>query len=71
MSATLLTNKFKTRHGIHVGLSKKDVIQILKEFGLKSVPRVLVLEDSEIYELLTFSFKGDILSKIEFEGYVD
>jgi hypothetical protein len=71
IDATLTTDKFKTKHGLQIGLRKKEVINRLSQYGLKSIPGYLILEDAEVYELLILIFKGDSLARITFQGYVD
>jgi len=71
LNADVTTNKFKTKHGLQIGMTKNEVIGKLKKYGLKSIPGQLILEDMEIYELLTLKFTGDRLTRIEFQGYID
>lgn len=71
LNANVTTNKFKTKHGLQIGMKKNEVIERLNKFGLKSIPGQLILEDMEIYELLTLKFTGDRLTRIEFQGYID
>jgi hypothetical protein len=69
LNADLTTTKFKTKHGIQVGMSKNEVIEKLSKYGLKSIPTQLVLQDIEIYQLLMLVFTGDRLTRIKFQGF--
>jgi hypothetical protein len=71
LNATVTTSKFITKHGLQIGMRKTEVIEKLKKYGLKSIPGQLILENMEIYELLTLKFTGDSLTRIEFQGYMD
>ncbi len=71
VAAELTTANFVTRYGLRVGLRKKEVIGKLSKYGIKTIPGYLILENLEVYELITFKFTGDILSKILFQGYID
>jgi hypothetical protein len=71
LSADLTTNKFKTKHGLQIGMKKNEVIEKLRVYKLKSIPGLLILEDGEVYELLILKFTADRLTKITFQGYYD
>jgi len=71
LSADLTTNKFKTKHGLQIGMKKNDVIDKLSKYKVKSIPGHLILEDMEVYELLIFKFTANRLTKITFQGYYD
>jgi len=71
LNADVTTNKFKTRHGLQIGMKKKEVIEKLKKYGLKSISGQLILEDMELDEMLNLKFTGDRLIRIEFQGYID
>jgi hypothetical protein len=71
LSADVTTNKFRTKHGLQVGMSKNDVIEKLSMYKLKSIPGQLILEDMEVYELIILKFTADRLGKITFQGYYD
>jgi hypothetical protein len=70
-SANVNSNKFRTNHGLHVGMAKKEVIEKLKAYEIKSIPKYLIMENLDVYELLTFTFIGDNLINIQFQGYYD
>ena len=65
------TGNFTTRNGLKVGIKKREVIKKMGKYGLKAIPGYLILENLEVYELITFKFIGDTLSKITFIGYID
>jgi hypothetical protein len=69
--ARVTTNKFRTKHGLQIGMKKNEVIQQLTNYKLKSIPRHLVLEEIEIYQLIVFDFTADRLTNITFLGYSD
>ena len=69
--AELATNKFSTKHGIRIGMKKTDVVKILHRYKVVSIPKYLVLENSEIIEYLKLDFSGETLKRIEFQGYMD
>ena len=71
LNADVKTNKFKTRHGLQIGMRKNEVIRKLDKYGIKSINGYLILENLEVYELLIFRFTGDKLTNIEFQGYYD
>jgi hypothetical protein len=71
LSADLTTNKFKTKHGLQIGMKKNELIEKLSKYKLKSVPAQLILEDMEIGEQLILKFTADRLAKITFQGYYD
>jgi hypothetical protein len=70
-AASVNSNKFKTSHGFQTGMTKKEVIEKLKAYGIKSIPKYLILENLDVYELLIFTFAGDKLANIQFQGYFD
>jgi len=69
--ANVTTNKFRTKHGLQIGMKKNEVIHQLTKYKLKSIPRHLILEEIEIYQLIVFEFAGDRLTNITFLGYSD
>lgn len=71
LSADLMTNKFKTKHGLQIGMKKNEVMDKLSKYKLKSIPGQLILEDGEVYELLILKFTADRLTRITFQGYYD
>jgi hypothetical protein len=71
IEATLKTTQFKTKHGIQVGMSKRDVINKLTDFVLQTIPQYLMLEDTEVYEYIILRFDGDQVKQIDFVGYID
>ncbi|HEY3386875.1 MAG TPA: hypothetical protein VGK46_10215 [Saprospiraceae bacterium] len=71
LSAEVTTNKFKTKHGIQIGMKKNEVMEKLSKYKLKSIPGQLILEDMEIDEQLVLRFSADRLIKITFLGYYD
>lgn len=71
LNATVTTSRFKTKHGLQIGMEKTEVIEKLDKYGLKSITGQLILENIEIYELLILKFTGDRLTRIEFQGYID
>ena len=71
LTADVTTNRFKTKHGLQIGMKKSEVIVKLSNYGLKSIPGQLILEDMIVYELLILKFNADKLTKIEFQGYID
>ena len=70
-NADLLTNRFKTRQGIKVGMTKQEVVKLLSEYRLTTIPNYLVLENQEVPEYLTFKFSKDKVAKIIYDGYID
>lgn len=71
VTAEVTTGNFKSRQGLKVGMKKNEVINKMSKYGLKIIPGYLILENLEVYELITFKFSGDTLSKITFQGYID
>lgn len=71
LTSKVITSKFKTHQGIHVGNTKTEVIQLLKAYNLKTIPDGLVLENSEYYEYFLIRFKKEKVYSIEFSGYYD
>lgn len=71
LAASVNSKKFKTSHGFQTGMTKKEVIAKLKAYGIKAIPRYLILENLDVYELLIFTFTGDRLTNIRFQGYLD
>jgi hypothetical protein len=71
LSAEVTTNKFKTKHGLQIGMRKNEVMEKLSKYKLKSIPGYLILEDMEVYEQLIVTFTADRISKITFQGYYD
>lgn len=71
VKAEVTTGNFKTRQGLKVGMKKNEIISKMSKYGLKIIPGYLILENLEVYELITFKFTGDTLSKITFQGYID
>jgi hypothetical protein len=71
LSAEVSTNKFKTKHGLLIGMKKSEVIGKLNKYKLKSISGHLILEDMEVYEQLVLTFTADILTRITFLGYYD
>jgi hypothetical protein len=71
VSAHLKTNKFSTKQGIRIGMKKADIIKLLSAYNLTLIPRVLILEDLETAQNLTFEFRKEVLVSIEFSGYLD
>lgn len=69
--ANLTTNKFRTKCGLQIGMKKNDVIQHLSRYKLKSIPEHLILEETEVYQLIIFEFSADKLTSINFLGYSD
>jgi hypothetical protein len=71
LSAEVTTSKFRTKHGLQIGMKKNDVIEKLNKYKLKSIPGHLILEDMEVYEQLVLAFTVDRLTRITFLGYYD
>lgn len=71
LSSQVKTDKFATRHGIKVGMTKTQIKNILKSYSIKTIPKYLILENTEIIEYLKLEFNKDILKRIEFQGYFD
>lgn len=71
LSSNLMTDRFTTRHGIKVGMTKTQIKNILKSYDIRIIPKYLILENIEITEYLKLEFKKDILKRIEFQGYFD
>jgi hypothetical protein len=71
LSADLTTNKFKTKHGLQIGMKKNEVIEKLSKYKLTTIPGRLILEDMEIDEQVILKFTADRLVKITFQGYYD
>jgi hypothetical protein len=69
--ALLKTDRFKTRHGIQVGMTKLQVRSYLEEYNLGAIPKLLILDNTEIIESISLEFREDVLTKIEFHGYSD
>jgi len=69
--ADILTTRFKTKQGIRVGMTKREIIKLLSDYKLTSIPNHLILENLEVPEFLTFEFSNDKLTKIIFDGYID
>ena len=67
----LKTDRFTTKHGIKVGMTKSQVKTALKEYHITTIPKYLILENTEITEYLRLEFNKDMLNRIEFQGYVD
>lgn len=71
LSSQVKTDKFATRHGIKVGMTKNQIKNILKSYSVETIPKYLILENTEIVEYLKLTFDKDVLKGIEFQGYVD
>ena len=69
--ADILTTRFKTKQGIRVGMTKREIVKLLSDYKLTSIPNHLILENLEVPEFLTFEFSKDKLTKIIFDGYID
>ncbi len=69
--ANVTTNKFRTKHGLEVGMEKNDVIKQLEMYKLKSIPGYLIFEETEVFQSIVFEFTGKRLTKITFLGYSD
>jgi hypothetical protein len=71
LSSQVRTDRFATRHGIKVGMTKTQVKNILDSYSIKTIPKYLILENTEIIEYVKLEFNKDILKRIEFRGYID
>lgn len=71
LSSQVKTDKFATRHGIKVGMTKNQIKNILKSYSIKTIPKYLILENTKIIEYQNLEFNKDILKRIEFQGYFD
>ena len=71
LSSQVKTDRFATRHGIKVGMTKTQIKNILKSYEIGAIPKYLILENTEIIEYLKLEFNEDILKGIEFQGYFD
>lgn len=71
LSADVTSTKFKTRHGLEIGLKKNEIVKRLAKYGIKRIPGYLILENLEVYELVICRFTDDTLSGIIFQGYID
>jgi hypothetical protein len=71
LNADVATERFVTRHGIRVGMTKAQIKNILKAYNVGPIPKYLFLENTEIIEFLVMEFNGEILMKVHFEGYFD
>lgn len=72
LRALLTTSKFSTKHGIKVGMTETDVINLLKKkYEVTSIPEHLILENSVTNQYLKIDLNGDTVSRIEFHGYID
>lgn len=52
-------------------MTKTQIKNILKSYSIKTIPKYLILENTEIIEYLKLEFNKDILKRIEFQGYFD
>jgi hypothetical protein len=71
LSSQINTDRFTTRQGIKVGMTKTQIKNILKSYDIRTIPKYLILENTEIIEYLRLEFNKDILKRIEFQGYFD
>jgi hypothetical protein len=69
--SVIKTERFATKHGIKVGMTKAQIKRLLKDYSIRIIPRYLILENIEIEEYLSLEFNKDILNRIEFQGYLD
>jgi hypothetical protein len=71
LDSKIESNKFATKHGIKVGMTKSQIISLLKIQDIQTIPKYLILENTEFTEYLKFEFSRDVLRRIEFQGYFD
>jgi hypothetical protein len=71
LSSEVRTDRFVTRHGIKVGMTKAQIKNLLKDYDIQTVPKYLILENIEIVEYLKLEFDKDILVSVEFQAYFD
>lgn len=71
MNADLSTPRFKTRHGIKVGMTKGEVVGVLQDYRLPTLPKYLVLMNAEVWEYFKIEFVNDKVANIIFCGYID
>ena len=71
LTSQVTTDRFATRHGIKVGMTKNQIKNTLKSYDIRTIPKYLILESTEIIEYLIMEFHNDILKRIEFQGYFD
>jgi hypothetical protein len=71
MYSEIKTDRFATKHGIRIGMTKSQVKSILKDYDVRIIPKYLILENTEIIEYLKLEFSKDTLKRIEFQGYFD
>jgi hypothetical protein len=71
LSSYVTTDRFTTRHGIKIGMTKIQIKNLLKNYDIRTIPKYLILENTEIIEYMILEFNSDILKRIEFQGYFD
>ncbi|SHG64887.1 hypothetical protein SAMN04488109_1234 [Chryseolinea serpens] len=70
LTASVKTDLFKTRHGIKTGQHKAEVMALLKQYNIKSIPHYVTLETPDSGEL-TLEFRDDILVGMHYVGSYD
>lgn len=68
-AADINSDRFSTRQGIRIGMTKSEVKEQLK--SADNFPDFVRLQNLEVLEWIDLKFKNDRLEKIEFKGYMD
>lgn len=68
-AADITSDRFPTRQGIRIGMTKSEVKEQLK--SAKNFPDLVRLQNLEVLEWIDLKFENDRLEKIEFKGYMD
>jgi hypothetical protein len=71
LNSKVHTDRFSTKHGVKIGMTKLQIMACFKEYSIRSIPKYLVLENAEMTEYLVFEFDNSNLIRVEFIGYFD